>query len=377
MPRLMIRLSQARLLQQASLCLLLIAQLTLGAQAADYRVETVAQGLNFPWCVAFLPDGRLLVTQRSGELRYISEDGAVSEPISGTPEAFVRSQGGLFDVLLAPDFSTSGILYLSFAAGDRGSNATRIIRARLDGMTLEDSELIFEVAQRKNTPAHFGGRLAWDATGHLLLTTGDGFDFREEAQNLASQLGKTLRMQPNGEAPVVPNAPTLTGADPYVFSYGHRSPQGLAVDPITGRIYQTEHGPKGGDEVNVIEAGGNYGWPVVSFGRDYSGAYISPFTSRQGMVDPLVQWTPSTATSGLVVYRGSAFKDWEGDLLAGGLIEKSVRRIDLQNGQVIGQEVLLTELDERIRDVRVGPDGLIYVLTDSPTGRVLRLLPNA
>lgn len=347
------------------------------AQAAEYRLETVTQDLAFPWCVAFLPDGRMLVTQRGGELRYINTDGSASEPVTGTPEAYVMSQGGLFDVLLAQDFTTSKTIYLSLAAGTPESNATQIVRGQLDGMTFRNSEVIFEVEQKKDTPVHYGGRIAWDSTGHLLLTTGDGFNYREDAQDPANQMGKTLRMTADGSVPADRAATTVANIDPYVLSYGHRSPQGLTVDPATGLVYQSEHGPKGGDEINLIEAGKNYGWPIVSYGLDYSGAYVSPYTTRPGITAPLLHWTPSTATSGLAIYRGSAFAEWQGDLFAGGLVEKSVRRIDMENGKVVGQEILLREVDERIRDVRVGPDGLIYVLTDSAEGKLLRLSPRA
>jgi len=321
-----------------------------------YRVETVAENLNFPWCIAFLPDQRMLVTQRSGELRYVDPDGGVSEPIKGTPNPYVRSQGGLFDVLLGPDFEETGTLYLSLAAGTPESNATQVVRAQLKDMALINSQVIFEVAYKKDTPVHYGGRMVWDSTGHLLLTTGDGFNFREDAQDRTNQLGKVLRMTSNGEVPtdgLLDGVTSLAGADPYVYSYGHRNPQGLAIDPSNSRIYEQEHGPRGGDEINVLTPGSNYGWPMVSYGLDYSGALISPFTDYQGITAPLLHWTPSIAASGLAVYRGSAFADWQGDLLAGGLVEKSLRRVDIENGAVVGQEILLTELNERIRDVRV------------------------
>lgn len=347
------------------------------SSTTGYAVDTLAEGLNFPWCVAFLPDGRMLVTQRSGELRYVELDGTVSAPIAGTPEPYVKSQGGLFDVLLAPDFESSGKIYLSLAAGTPQNNSTQVVSATLNGMALTDQRVIFEVAFKKDTPVHYGGRMIWDATGHLLLTTGDGFNFREQAQDPANQMGKIIRMTANGDVPDDQPLSTPANADPYVYSYGHRNPQGLAIDPATGRIYEQEHGPRGGDEINLIEPGRNYGWPMVSFGLDYSGALISPFTQYPGITDPLLHWTPSIAASGLAVYRGSAFPDWQGDLLAGGLVEKSLRRVDMQNGAVVGQEILLQELEERIRDVRVGPDGLIYVLTDSATGKLLRLRPNS
>ncbi len=361
----------------AALTSALILLASTPTQAADYELETLTEGLNFPWCVAFLPDGRMLVTQRSGELRYIDADGSASAPVTGTPTAYVKSQGGLFDVLLAADFATTKTIYLSLAAGTAESNSTQIVRGQLDGMAFINSEIIFEVAQKKDTPVHYGGRIAWDTTGHLLLTTGDGFNYREDAQDPANQMGKTLRMTADGGVPADQPSAGVANLDPYVLSYGHRSPQGLAVDPASGLVYQSEHGPKGGDEINLIEPGKNYGWPIVSYGLDYSGAFVSPYSTRQGITDPLLHWTPSTATSGLAIYRGSAFTQWQGDLFAGGLVEKSLRRIDMENGKVVGQEVLLREVDERIRDVRVGPDGLIYVLTDSADGQLLRLSPTS
>jgi len=358
--------------RQAFAMLLLLTCAGTSASEPAYHLETVAEGLDFPWCTTFLPDGRMLVTERAGNLRYVTADGKVSEPIANTPVPYVASQGGLFDVLLAPDFATTRTLYLSLAAGTPEANGTQIVRATLAGMSLENPEVIFTVGFEKATPVHYGGRMAWDATGHLLLTTGDGFDYREQAQDTNNQLGKTLRMTASGGAPAEPAIPA---ADAYVYSYGHRNPQGLAVDSVSGEIYLHEHGPRGGDEVNLIGAGRNYGWPMVSFGIDYSGALISPYSELTGVTPPLLHWTPSTAASGLAVYRGSAFPHWQGDLLAGALVEKSLRRVDMEDGKVVGQEIMLQELDERIRDVRVGPDGLVYVLTDSPQGRLLRLTP--
>ena len=371
-------------LRQAPLTLVTLAVATFVAITVDsmpakaessYQVETVAQGLNYPWCVAFLPDSRMLVTERSGALRYVDQDGTVSEPIAGTPEPYVKSQGGLFDVLLAPDFETTGTLYLSLAAGTPKRNSTQVVRAQLQGMALADSKVIFDVDFKKDTPVHYGGRMIWDKSGHLLLTTGDGFNFRELAQDTSNQLGKILRMTADGKVPEDQDLTLLPGSDPYVFSYGHRNPQGLAIDPADGQIYEEEHGPRGGDEINLVVAGANYGWPVVSYGVDYSGALISPYTQFPGTTQPLLHWTPSIAASGLAVYRGSAFPDWQGDLLAGALVEKSLRRVNMENGAVVGQEIMLQELDERIRDVRVGPDGFIYVLTDSEDGKLLRLKP--
>jgi glucose/arabinose dehydrogenase len=368
------------MLIRSLLILLVVSLLPADLRALDYRIETVASNLEFPWCLAFLPNGDMLVTERPGRLRRIDAQGTLSEPIAGVPATYVASQGGLFDVLLDPDFETTRRIYLSFAHGTPGANATRVIRARLEENVLEDLQLVTEVTPNKDTPVHYGGRIAWQTSAQsgaaaLLITTGDGFNFREAAQDKRSQLGKILRLQPNGA--VAPDNPFIDAddANPMVYSYGHRNPQGLAVDPENGRIYANEHGPRGGDELNVIEPGRNYGWPIISYGHDYTGALITPFTARPGLEQPLVQWTPSIGASGMAIYRGTMFPDWQGDLFVGALVERSVRRIDMDNGRVVGQEVLFRELDERIRDVRVGPDGYLYLLTDSDNGRVLRVLP--
>jgi glucose/arabinose dehydrogenase len=344
------------------------------ASAEDFTVTTVAEGLDFPWSLAFLPDGSMLVTERSGQLRRVT-DGQVSDPISGVPEVYARSQGGLFDVVLHPDFANNNTVYLTYAGGTRKSNATHLARAQLVGNDLENFEVLFVVDRKKDTAAHFGGRLAFLKDGTMLLTTGDGFDYREQAQNLGNHLGSTIRLNDDGS---VPDDNPFVGQEAVqseIWTYGHRSPQGLTVDPATGTVYETEHGPKGGDEVNILIAGNNYGWPVITYGRDYSGARISPFTEMDGLEQPLVDWTPSIAPSGLALYTGDLFPKWKGDLFAGALLERTVHRIDLEDGAVIGQEILLEELGERIRDVRDGPDGYIYILTDSPEGRILRLEP--
>jgi len=338
------------------------------ADAPDYRLETVASGLDMPWCVAFLPQGGFLVTELGGTLRRVSADGAVGEPIGGVPEVYRASQGGLFDVLLAQDFETSRVLYLSYAEGPPDSNATAVARARLDGDALADVEVIFRVTPRKDTPVHYGGRLAWHADGTLLLTTGDGFDYREAAQDLGSQMGKVIRMNPDGS----PADGNPFAEAPYVWSYGHRNAQGLSV-ASDGTVWLHEHGPKGGDEVNVIEPGVNYGWPVVTYGLDYNGAYVSPFTEMEGMRQPLHVWTPSIAPSGLTVYEGAMFPAWRGDLFAGALVDKDVRRLDVEDGEIVGEAVLFGEIGERIRDVATGPDGAIYILAEGEPGTLWRV----
>lgn len=357
------------ILTTALLPLLLAA----ASPAPPHRITTVAKGLDFPWSVAFLPDGRVLVTERAGRLRVIADGKLVAKPIAGVPAVYAHSQGGLFDVLPHPRFAENRLLYLSYAAGTPKSNATRIARARLDGDRLTGLKVIFEVTPRKDTPAHYGGRMAWLPDGTLAMTTGDGFDYREQAQRLGNTLGKIIRIRDDGTVPTDNPFVGRQGARPEIWSLGHRSPQGLAVDRATGTLYEHEHGPAGGDEVNVIRRGGNYGWPVATFGRDYAGAAITPYKRYKGMIDGIVDWTPSIAPSGLTVYRGTMFPEWQGDLIVGALVGQHVRRVDMEGGRVVGQQRILPELKVRIRDVRTAPDGALWITTDEPAGRVLRV----
>jgi aldose sugar dehydrogenase len=353
---------------------LALATLALHAVAdADYELTTVAEGLELPWGLAFLPDGEMLVTERPGRLRRIAADGSVSAPLAGVPPVFFRGQGGLLDVALHPQFADNDLVYLSYAHGDARANGTRVARARLGTTGLESLEVIFTVTPSKDTPQHYGGSMAFMADGTLLLTTGDGFDYREEAQNLGSLLGKTIRLGDDGSIP--PDNPFVGRADAMdaIWTYGHRNPQGLVIDPETKAVYQHEHGPRGGDELNLLRAGRNYGWPAITYGLDYSGARVSPFTEQPGMEQPLLQWTPSIAPSGLTIYRASEFTEWQGDLFVGALVDREVRRLRLRDGDVVEQEALFSDLGERIRTVRVGPDGHLYLVTDSAQGRVIRV----
>lgn len=341
---------------------------------ARYELVTVAEPLAHPWGIAFLPAGELLVTEHPGTLRRIAADGSVSQPLEGVPPVFYAGQGGLLDVALHPDFATNGLVYLSYSHGDRQANATRIARGRLTPTGLEDVEVVFTVAPTKAGPQHYGGMMAFMKDGTLLLTTGDGFNYREAAQDRGSQLGKTLRINDDGSIP----ADNPFAADPdtearAVWTYGHRNPQGLAVDPRTGDVYQHEHGPRGGDELNLLQPGRNYGWPAATFGIDYSGARISPYTELPGMEAPLKYWVPSIAPSGLAIYTADRFPQWQGSLFVGALVDREVRRLTLADGAVVGEEALFSELGARIRNVRVGPDGFIYLLTDSSDGKVVRV----
>lgn len=339
----------------------------------DYRIETVADGLNYPWSLAFLPDGRMLVTERAGSLRIIQNGELLASPVSGVPEVFASSQGGLLDVLVDPDFSDNNRIYLSFAHGNRNANATRIIRARLQGQNLEDIEVLFTAKPMKDTPVHYGGRMIWLNDGTLVLGLGDGFDYREQAQRLDNHFGKIVRIHKDGSIPA--DNPFIDQADALdeIYSYGHRNIQGLIFDALTNTLWQHEHGPRGGDEVNRIEPGTNYGWPIATHGIDYSGALISPFSSRPEMIDPELVWTPSIAPSGMTLYRGEQFPEWDGDLLVTALVDRHVRWIDLDSDRIVGQETLFEEIGQRLRDIRTGPNGALYILTDANPGQVLRV----
>ena len=346
------------------------------ALAQDYRIETVTAGLEHPWSLAFLPDGRMLVTERVGRLRIIAKDGSLDpEPVAGVPEAFVAAQAGLMEVLPDPDFAGNQWVYLSYAYGTEQANNTRLARGRLVEGRLQDVEVLFSALPTKAGAAHYGGRMAFLPDQTLVLTLGDGFDWREQAQNPANHLGKIVRLHRDGSVPADNPLVGQAGAAAEIYSLGHRNVQGIYYDARLQRLYSHEHGPRGGDELNLIEPGHNYGWPLITYGVDYTGAQISPYTELPGLQQPLLHWTPSVAPSSLTQYRGALFPEWQGDLFASTLAERSVRRIRMLDGKLAGEEVLFEELDERIRDVRSGPDGALYLLTDNAEGRVLRVVP--
>lgn len=341
--------------------------------AADYQLVTIADDLHHPWSIAQLPDGDLLVTERRGRLLRVSLQGASTKTLSGVPDTLVGGQGGFFDVVLHPRFDSNQLVYLAYAKGSPHENATAVWRARLSGDALVDGEDILVVKPAKPTQQHYGGRLLFLPDETLLITTGDGFDRREQAQSLDSELGKVLRVRDDGGTP--PDNPFDKKAAERIWTLGHRNPQGLARDSATGNIYLHEHGPRGGDELNLLEAGANYGWPAATTGLDYSGAYVSPFTSLPGMLEPLHTWNPSIAPSGLAIYRGAAFPEWRGRVLIGALVEEEVRMLTLKEGKVVAEQALFTDVGERIRDVYSGDDGLVYLLTDSEQGRLIQVRP--
>jgi glucose/arabinose dehydrogenase len=359
---------------------LLVAMLFLGkAVAAGYRVDTVAAGLVHPWSLAFLPDGRMLVTERPGRLRIV-EPGADgrwtlrSAPVAGLPAVMATGQAGLFDLLLHPRFADNGLLYLSFAHGTPQANHLRVVRARLDGAQLHEVTPVFTSQPAKTASQHFGGRLAWLPDGTLVLGMGDGNLERTDAQRLHTHLGKLLRIHADGSVPRDNPFVGTPGALPEIYSRGHRNPQGLVA--VDGVLYAHEHGARGGDELNRIAPGANHGWPITTGGIDYTYARISPYRALPGITPPLVEWTPSVAPAGLAWYDGALFPAWRGSLFVATLKERSVRRVPMRGGVPGAQEVLFQELGERLRDVRAGPDGALYLLTDSAEGRVLRVRPD-
>ena len=341
-----------------------------------FRLVEVAGGLANPWSLAFLPGGDMLVTERPGRLRLIRGGKLEREPVAGAPKVAAQSQGGLLDVVPHPDFARNRLIYLSYAGSGEGGAGTEVMRAKLDGASLEEGKVIFRVDPKTGGGNHYGSRLLFAPDGTLYISTGDRFTFRDQAQNLGNHLGKIIRLKDDGTAPDDNPFKGKEGARPEIFSYGHRNTQGLALRPGTSQIWQHEHGPRGGDEVNLLKAGANYGWPKITYGVDYSGAIISDKKEAPGMEQPVVYWVPSIAPSGMAFYDGDKFSAWKGDLFVGALGLTHLRRLHLQGGRVTEQEVLLEDLGERIRDVRNGPDGFLYIVTDSPrNGRVLRLEP--
>lgn len=350
--------------------------------ASGYELETLVKGLAHPWSMAWLPNGDMLVTERPGRLRVVRDGQLLSEPVAGVPEVLAFGQGGLMEVSLHPRFEQTKWVYLTYSAGTRNENRTVIARGTLDGNTLRDVKVIFEVNRLKSGGQHFGSRIAWMKDGTMLVAIGDGGNppvryqgelIRNLAQDRTSHTGKVLRLNEDGTPARDNPFPDSEDGAPAVWSYGHRNIQGLAIDPETGKVWANEHGPRGGDELNLIEPGKNYGWPVVTYGREYFGPAISDQTSKPGMIDPTLVWTPSKAASGLVVYRGDAFPEWRGDLFSGALMFQEVRRVTIKDDKVVHEDAI--KIGSRVRDVREGPDGLLYVLTDEPNGELIRIKP--
>ena len=341
-------------------------------------IELFVGGLRHPWCLAFLPDGDILVTEKHHGLRVIRNGELLAAPVAGTPpKVLAKADSGLLDIALDPNFSDNRVLYLSFVEGDEAANRTAIWRARYDNGRLTGGEVIFRVAPDKAGPAHPGGRMLFLPDGTLLLTVGDGFEYKTAALDLGSHLGKILRLTRDGKAATDNPFIGREGARPEIWSYGHRNVQGLARDSETGELWAHEHGPRGGDEINRLKAGANYGWPLVTHGIDYDGTVISERAFAADVARSSFFWAPSIAPSGLAIYRGEAFAGWKGQLLVGGLASKSLSRLSWREKPsfFVEEERLFGTLGQRIRDVRVGPDGLVYLLTDEDEAAIWRLRP--
>lgn len=343
------------------------------------EVADIARGLNEPWAIAFLPDGRILVTEKAGQLRVITPAGAVSEPIAGVPAVDARGQGGLLDVALSPSFASDRLIYWSYSEprGDDG-NGTSVARGRLseDTSRVDDVQVIFRQTPAWRSTGHFGSALVFDREGRLYVTLGErqNADARRHAQDLSTHIGKVVRINADGSAPADNPFVGRSGALPEIWSYGHRNPQGADIHPETGALWTIEHGPQGGDELNTAQPGRNYGWPVISYGEDYSGARIGRgIAVQEGMEQPVYYWDPVIAPGGMTFYRGELFP-WRGDVLIAGLRSAAVVRLDLDGERVVGEERFELGVG-RIRDVAESPDGALWIVTDENDGRLLRLTP--
>ena len=342
------------------------------------RAVTLVQGLVEPWSLAFLPDGELLVTERPGRLRRVVGGALQPEPVAGLPDIVASGQGGLLDVALHPDFAANRLVYLSYVAPAAEGVGTEVARGRLDGNTLTGLQVIFRATPKLPGNAHFGSRLLFAPDGNLLITLGERYTEREQAQNLANHLGKIIRLKDDGSIPA--NNPFIghSGARPEIYSYGHRNVQGIAQQPGTGKVWAHEHGPQGGDELNLLQAGSNYGWPVITYGRNYvTGTQIGEGSEKPGMAQPVHYWVPSIAPSGFAFYAGEPFARWQGNALIGSLAFDQLVRLEIVDGRVVHEERLLDGRFARIRDVRIGPDGLPYLLAGGDAGRIVRLEPAA
>lgn len=336
------------------------------------KIEVIASGLNHPWGMTFLPNGQLLVTERVGRLRIISTDGNVSKPLKGVPTVLSKGQGGLLDVVLDPDFSNNRIIYLSYAEPQSNKAGTAVAKAELVNTTLKNVEIIFRQHPRTEGANHFGSRLVFAPDGNLFITLGDRFDYMDEAQQLDNHLGKLVRIQRDGSAPKNNPFTRNSEAMPEIWSYGHRHIQGAAIHPESGKLWIHEHGPRGGDEINIPQPGKNYGWPKASYGIHYWMTPIKDEHAEQGFEEPIYFWTPSIAPSGMLFYTGELFPEWRNNLFIGALAGRHLVRLVTKGNKIIREEQLLKN-SARIRDVAQGPEGALYLLTDEENGKLLKL----
>ena len=340
-------------------------------------VQTIVKGLEHPWSLAFLPDKRMLVTERPGRLRLVGPDGRVSEPLTGVPQVYASGQGGLLDVALSPAFDKDRLVYLSFAESGEGGAGTAVARGRLAERGLENTQVFWRQQPKTSGSNHWGSRIVFRPDGTLFVTLGERFNYSERAQDLSATLGKIVRINPDGSAPRDNPFVSRAGARPEIWSYGHRNVQAAALHPETGQLWTVEHGARGGDELNHPEAGKNYGWPVISYGVHYSYFKIGEGTAKEGMEQPVYYWDPVIAPSGMVFYTGNLLAGWKNNVLIGSLTPGLLVRLVMKDGKVAQEERYLGDLRERIRDVRQAPDGSLYLLTDARNGQILRITPTA
>ncbi|HKY09084.1 MAG TPA: PQQ-dependent sugar dehydrogenase [Candidatus Binatia bacterium] len=339
------------------------------------QAQTIAKGLEHPWALEFLPDKRMIVTERPGRVRIVAANGQISEPLAGVPKVFASGQGGLLDVALSPAFAKDRLVYLSYAEPGEGGAGTAVARGRLGERGLENIQVIWRQQPKVSGPNHWGSRIVFRPDGTLFVTLGERFNHAEKAQDLSTTIGKIVRINPDGSAPRDNPFVKRDGARPEIWSYGHRNVQAAALHPETGQLWTVEHGARGGDELNHPEAGKNYGWPVISYGTHYSMLKIGEGTAKAGMEQPVYFWDPVIAPSGMEVYTGDLFSGWKNNFLIGSLTPGGLVRLAMNNGKVAQEERYLGELRQRIRDVRQAPDGSLYLLTDARDGQILRITP--
>lgn len=363
-----------------SLCLALPASAQPGPEPASVpaRVTAVVGGLNHPWAMAFLPEGGVLITERPGNLRLLRIPGGLSKPLAGVPKVAAQGQGGLLDVALSPEFAQDRYVYLSYAEADGSKSGTAVGRGKLsaDGSALEDFRVLFRQQPKLSSGLHYGSRLVFDGKGYLYISLGEN-NQRPTAQDLDKLQGKVVRLKADGSVPTDNPFVGQAGARPEIWSYGHRNPQGMALNPWSGQLWENEHGPRGGDEINLVQRGKNYGWPLATHGINYSGQPIPEAKAAElpGMEPPLYWWPKSPAISGMAFYNADRFPAWRNSVFIGALANQNLIRLTLDGDRVVAQEWLLTDRKQRIRDVRQGPDGYVYVLTDASPGELLRLAP--
>ncbi len=345
-------------------------------EAGTIQVNVIAEGLENVWGMAFLPDGSMLVNERAGRMRIVTADGKIGKPLTGLPEIVAQGQGGLLDVVIAPDFATSKKIYFSYSEPGKGGNSTAVSSATLNGNALENVTRIFSQQPKVNSNNHFGSRLVWAPDGTLFITLGDRYSEKDKAQTLDNHQGKVVRINADGSVPKDNPFVKTPGALPEIWSFGHRNMQGAAINPITKELWTGEHGPQGGDELNIDRAAKNYGWPVITYGENYGGGKIGEGTHKEGMEQPTYKWVPSIATAGFIFYTGDKFPKWKNNILLASLREQTLVRLVLDGDKIVKEERMLQkEIGQRLRSIVQGPDGLIYLATDEGKGKILQVSP--